>query len=444
MDIIVSKFGGTSMGNAQSIGRVVDIIQKQAKPSVVVVSAANGITDQLLILGFMASRGEKWEEIFKTTIQDRHQGITEELKIDLDLNNKNIEIKNILQGISLLQEMSSSSSDHLSSFGERISSLILWKALEKIGIKTSQFDTRELIMTDDNYTEANVDFVKTNKLIQENLLSLLQQGQIVVLTGFIGQSNQGKYSTFGRGGSDFTGAVVAAALGAQELQIWTDVDGICSTNPRLVKGAQVIPELSFAEASELAYFGAKVLCPKTIAPAIKGNIPIRILNTFNPQANSTLITEKSQPGLKAITFKSEVVIMTIRSGKMLEAHGFLARIFNLFAKHRVVVDVLATSETSLSLTINVYPPEKLIQELSEFSEVYCIPHQAIVCLVGDQLFKNNNILSNLFICLQNYSVKMISQGASERNITFLVNQNEVEEIVKKVYEKLFVKLDARS
>ncbi|MBI3458896.1 aspartate kinase, partial [Candidatus Azambacteria bacterium] len=292
--------------------------------------------------------------------------------------------------------------------------------------------------TDDDYGQANVNFLKTNKIIIEQLNPLIEQGLTIVLTGFIGQSNQGKYSTFGRGGSDFTGAVVAAALSAQELQIWTDVDGICSSNPRLIKEAQVIPELSFAEASELAYFGAKVLYPKTIAPVIKENIPIRVLNTFNPPASGTLIKQVSSPGLKAITFKSEVIIMTIRSVKMLEAHGFLARIFNLFAKHKVIVDVLATSEVSLSLTVNVTPPEKLIQELSEFSEVGLIPHQAIVCLVGDQLFKTKTILNNLFTCLQDYPVKMISQGASERNITFLVNQNEVEEIVKKIYQKLFV------
>ena len=440
MDIIVSKFGGTSMGNAQSIRRVVEIIQKQSQPSVVVVSAVHKITDQLLNLGYLAVKGENWEETLKTMVQDRHQEIIDELKIDLDLSDKNREIKNILQGISLLQEMSSPSSDHLSSFGERISSLILSQTLKKMGIQTHRFDTRELIMTDDDYGQANVDFFKTNKLIQENLLPLIEQGQTVVLTGFIGQSSQGKYSTLGRGGSDFTGAIVAAALGAQELDIWTDVDGICSTNPHLIRQAQVIPELSFAEAGELAYFGAKVLYPKTIAPVIKENIPIRVLNTFNPQASGTLIKQASHPGLKAITFKSEVVIMTIRSGKMLEAHGFLARIFNLFAKHRVAVDVLATSEISLSLTINIYPSEKLIQELSEFSEVCFIPHQSIVCLVGDQLFNDKNILSNLFTCLQDYPVKMISQGASERNITFLVNQSEVEEIVKKVYQKLFTSI----
>lgn len=438
MNVVVAKFGGTSMGNAQAITRVAEILKGQGEPVVAVVSAVAGVTDQLLKLGQMALRNEDWQGEFGSFCS-RHQEIIKNLAVDLDTAPFYSELEKLLRGISLVGEISLSKADHLMSFGERISSLMLYQKLKALGLRAERIDTKELIMTDNHYTEANVNFQKTNTLIEERVKPLLEDGRLVVLTGFIGQSADGNYSTLGRGGSDFTGAIAAAALGARELQIWTDVDGIYSSDPKLIREAKVVPRLSFGEAGELAYFGAKVLHPKTVLPTIKKNIPVRILNTFNPEAAGTLITpEGDKPGLKAVAWKRGATIINVYSTRMLAAHGFLARIFSVFALHEIAVDVLTTSEISVSLTVDVKLPAELIRELSEFSEVSIVPDQAIICLVGEGLADIKGILGNLFLCLQDHRIRMVSQGASERNITFLVHQDEAETVVKKVFYKFLI------
>ncbi len=265
----------------------------------------------------------------------------------------------------------------------------------------------------------------------------MREGAIPVITGFVAQAENGHYITLGRGGSDYTGAIVGAGLMASEVQIWTDVDGILNTDPRLVPEAKVLTQVSFQEAGELAYFGAKVLHPKTIKPAIEKNIPVRILNTFNVSAPGTLITNEEEESLKAVTYKKNISIINICSAGMLEARGFLAKIFEVFAKHKVSVDVVSTSEVSVSLTVDNNFADIVVEELSAFASVNVYKGMAIVCLVGGGIITNSGVLSELFGAVSEHNVMMVSQGASKRNITFLVKEEEAQEVVKKVFNKFF-------
>ncbi|KKU79806.1 MAG: Aspartokinase [Candidatus Peregrinibacteria bacterium GW2011_GWA2_47_7] len=436
MNLIVAKFGGTSMGSAEAITGVANILKNLDCPRVAVVSAVSGITDMLIGLGALTVKQSDWREEF-VRFQSRHEDIIKNLDVAVDLKSFYDELERLLNGIALLQELSPSVKDHLVSFGERMSSVILAEFLKTRGIIAERIDAKELVMTDNNYTEANVRFEETNACVERRLRPLLDKGIVPVLTGFIGKSAEGKYATLGRGGSDYSGAIIAAALGAQELHIWTDVDGIYSSDPRVIKGATVIEKLSFDEAAELAYFGAKVLHPKTIHPAIKEGIPVRVLNTFRPTAKGTLIVDEESRELKSVTWRKGVTVVNICSTRMLGPYGFLAKIFDLFAQHHVAIDVLATSEVSVSLTIDSEPPQILLDQLSEFSTVTVEPHFAIVCLVGGGIKDMKDVLGRLFTAVSAYPVKMVSQGASKRNITFLVEESVVAEVGKKVFHEFF-------
>ena len=241
----------------------------------------------------------------------------------------------------------------------------------------------------------------------------------------------------GRGGSDYSGALIAYALDAKELQIWTDVDGIFNTDPRIVPEAKVLDQVSFNEASELAYFGAKVIHPKTIKPAIEKNIPVKVLNTFNPSAKGTLITIEVSESLKAVSFKKGISIINICSAGMLLSYGFLSKIFKIFANKGVIVDVIATSEVSVSLTVENGDYLKVKEDLSKFANVSIYENMAIICIVGEGIKFKRGIISELFGAIKDHNINMVSIGASQRNITFLVQESEAIDVVKKVYKKFF-------
>lgn len=440
----VKKFGGTSMGSADAISKVAEIVMGERNRQVVaVVSATSGTTDKLIALGEAALGGEQktsapflWEDILNSLIE-KHEKIVADLGLNLSFQNFWDEMKKLAQGINLLGELSLSARDKLMSFGERISSQILAALLAARGVEAVAVDAYELVFTDNNFGEGNVNFEKTNTAIGEKIGALLEDGVVPVITGFIGQSESGHYITLGRGGSDYSGAIVAGALNASELQIWTDVDGIFNTDPRLVPEAKVLPRVSFNEAGELAYFGAKVLHPKTIKPAITKNIPVKILNTFNPSAVGTLITNEEEESLKSVTYKKNISIVNICSAGMLEARGFLAKIFEVFKRHGVSVDVVSTSEVSVSVTVDNGEADRVVEELSEFAAVNVQKGMAIVCLVGGGIVSNKAVLGELFSAVSEHDVSMVSQGASKRNITFLVKENEAPDVVKKVFNKFF-------
>jgi aspartate kinase len=432
----VAKFGGTSMGTAESITAVAEIIEQMAGEKAVVVSATSGTTDKLIEMGALALNENGWEKLLEE-LEEKHQSICEDLKIEIDLSECWESLKKLVHGISLLGELSIQSKDRLQTFGERISSKILATYLKSRNNKSEAFDAFDLIFTDDNYGAGNVDFEKTDKVIKEKLLTLIESGVIPVITGFVAQSLSGEYITLGRGGSDYTGAIIASALSADELQIWTDVDGIYQADPRLVKEAKVLESLSFAEAGELAYFGAKVLHPKTIKPALAANIPVRILNTFNPGAVGTVIKNEEEESIKSVTYKKGVSVINICSAGMLEARGFLARLFEVFAKNEISVDVVATSEVSVSLTVNCEVEEDLIKDLEEFASVEIFEKMAIICLVGGELKSNKKVLGRLFGAVGDHDIQMVSEGASKRNITFVVPEDQAQDVVKKVFNEFF-------
>ncbi len=424
------------MGSAAAITNVAEIMENMTGESVAVVSATSGTTDQLIELGERALKGENFEELLSTIIQ-KHENIVKELNISVDLKLFWDDISKLVQGVNLIKELSLAARDRLISFGERISVHLLAGLLEKRGVKARAMDAYDFIFTDNNFSEGNVNFEKTNMMVAEVVDGALREGAIPVITGFVAQAENGHYITLGRGGSDYTGAIVGAGLMASEVQIWTDVDGILNTDPRLVPEAKVLTQVSFQEAGELAYFGAKVLHPKTIKPAIEKNIPVRILNTFNVSAPGTLITNEEEESLKAVTYKKNISIINICSAGMLEARGFLAKIFEVFAKHKVSVDVVSTSEVSVSLTVDNNFADIVVEELSAFASVNVYKGMAIVCLVGGGIITNSGVLSELFGAVSEHNVMMVSQGASKRNITFLVKEEEAQEVVKKVFNKFF-------
>ena len=436
MNLITAKFGGTSMGTAESLKQVAEILISMQSKKVAVVSATSGTTDQLISLGEKAFAGESWQEQFNQLVK-KHADIIAELNIELDLSESWTDLEKLLAGTEMIGELSLSAKDRLIGFGERISSKILATLLNKMNVKAEAFDAYNFIFTDNNFSEGNVDFNKSYSSIKASLESAIENGTIPVVTGFVAQAENGHYITLGRGGSDYTAAIVAAALEAEELQIWTDVDGILSTDPRLVPEAKVLEKLSFNEAGELAYFGAKVLHPKTIKPALEKNIPVRILNTFNVSAPGTLIVNEAEESLKSVTYKKGISVVNICSAGMLLARGFLAKIFHVFEKNGVSVDVVSTSEVSVSLTVDSKLPDGLIEALSEFATVSVQEKMAIVCLVGEGIKSNTKVLGDLFSAIAAHDVSMVSQGASKRNITFLVSEEEAPEVVKKTFNTFF-------
>jgi aspartate kinase len=436
MKTTVLKFGGTSMGSGESIAQVAQILKKQKGDKVAVVSAVSGVTDKLIELGKLAHENGNWEKALQS-LEEKHDEIVRELGVELNLSPFFRDIKNLLKGISLIKELSASARDCILTFGEILSSHILAATLNKNGVKAQAVDAYEIIFTDDNFGEGNIDFKKSDKKICEVLEPILEEGILPVVTGFIGQSKSGQYITIGRGGSDYTAAIVGAALGSGEVQIWTDVDGIFSADPRYIPKATVLKSLSFPEASELAYFGAKVLHPKTIKPAVAKDIPVKVLNTFNPSAPGTLISNEEIESLKSVSHRKGVSIINICSTGMLDAHGFMAKIFEVFARNKIVVDVVSTSEVSVSVTVNNGDAKKVIKELEEFSTVSVYENMAIVCLVGEGIKSDTRVLGKLFSSLEDYEVSMVSQGASQRNITFLVKEAEVSEVTKKVFDTFF-------
>ncbi len=437
-DLIVLKFGGTSMGTAEAMRKASAIVRAVDGEAVVVVSAVSGTTDALIALGELALSGGRWQGALDR-LMARHATIVVELGMSLDLSEFWAEIERICQGVEMLGELSPATKDRLHGFGERMSATIFAELLVADGARAQATDAFRLIATDDQFGSAGVDFATTSARAAAILSPMLSESAIPVVTGFIGQSASGKYSTLGRGGSDYSAAIVAAALDAAELQIWTDVDGMFTADPNVISSATALPHLSYLEAGELAYFGAKVVHPKTIVPAIEKGIPVRVLNTFNPEASGTLITSEARPSIKSVTSKKKgITVISVVSLGMLGAHGFLARIFETFARHEVVVDVVSTSEVSVSVTVDRAVPQGLLDDLRAFATVEVEPGMAIVCIVGDGIRTQPDVLARLFAAVGSIPVSMVSQGASKRSITFVVAETDANEAVRRVFEAFFL------
>lgn len=423
------------MGTAKAIRQVAAIIQKNTKRKIVVVSAMSKVTNKLVEIGELAKSGKNWNTLF-LELKKRHYDVIRDLNIKLDLSLYFCDLQSFLKGLAIIKELSPRSRDYILSFGERLSSEILTAVLIKHGAAI-RIDAREIIKTDSTFCAACLLRDKTRTAIAKKLIPLLTPATTVVVTGFIGANENGDYTTFTRGGSDYTAAILANLLNAQLLEIWTDVNGIMDADPHIITNAKTIPYLGYKEAAELSYFGAKVLHPQTIEPAVQKNIPVKVLNTFNHKNPGTTISVKTNKNAKSITIKKGATIISIYSTAMLEAKGFLTKIFSIFEKHNLAIDVVSTSEVSVSVTIDCQPTSHLLNELRQFANIEISDKKTVICLVGEGINEIIGLPAKLFSATAGYIVAMISQGASPRSITLVVDEADEKIIMKNIYNQFF-------
>jgi aspartate kinase len=452
--MIVCKFGGTSVQDAEAMTRVAEIVgARRTKQPVVVASAMGKTTNHLLEAAKIAAKGKRQEALdLLAKVKEKHikeaqkMGIAvSEDRVSETLNAYFKEMRDLVKGLAALGELTPRITDAMASYGERLSTAILTQVLENSGIPAQLMDARECIITDDSYMRAVPLFDLTDAAIVEQLRPVIKAGKVPVFQGFIGRTRSGITTTIGRGGSDYSAAIVGAALDAEDIQIWTDVDGIMTTDPRMVKEARRIKAISFDEAAELAYFGAKVLHPATIIPAVRKKIPVHVLNSYKPEQDGTLITEEAPPcenPVKAIAFKNGITVVHVASTRMLMAYGFLKKIFEIFDHYQVPVDVVATSEVSVSLTVDETSELwDIVTDLKKIGEVQVDGSKSIVCCVGDNLRNIPGVPHTVFSALQDVKVQMISQGASAVNITFVIDQDRLPEAVRSLHDAFFRKVD---
>lgn len=458
--MVVMKFGGTSVADRTAIERLIGIVRaaRQAEAQreggdprgpVVVVSALSGVTDRLLGVAAQAGAGDA-EGVRHSIAELRQRHITvSEVVTDQalrrsvldDIDRKCAELERIGAALAVLREVSPRWMDTIAATGEILSSRIIAAALASQGLSSGWVDARLAVVTDHEHQAAAPQLPETTTALMTHMDPLLVSGRIPVTGGFVGATRDGITTTLGRGGSDYSAAIVGACLGADEIQIWTDVDGMLTSDPRIVRDPQVVPHISFAEASELAYFGAKVLHPATIQPAVARNIPVRILNSHRPNARGTLITAERPPSdrpLTAVASKKGVTVVDITSTRMLMAHGFLSRLFAVFERHRTPVDVVTTSEVSVSVTVDdTRHLPAIVDDLSGFAEVSCEGEMAIVCAVGDGLQQDPSLAARVLSSLGDVSIRLVSQAASRRNVTFVIREAEVPVALARMHETFF-------
>jgi aspartate kinase len=454
--MIICKFGGTSVQDAEALERVAGIVRQRLKEKPVVVASAMGkTTNGLLQAAEIAAAGREQEALdLLGRLREKHLHEVEQLglgaarqKLLSIIDSHFKEIGNIVTGLAILGELTPRSMDAIASYGERLSTAIIAGLFECRGVPAQYMDARELVITDDQFTRAAPLFDLTDPAIRQQVLPVVKSGRVPVVQGFIGSTRNGITTTIGRGGSDYSAAIIGAALEAYDIQIWTDVDGIMTSDPRVVPEAHRVRVISFDEAAELAYFGARVLHPATILPAVQKKIPVHVLNSYKPDQEGTLITDEAPPcenPVKSIAFKKGITIINITSQRMLMAHGFLKKIFEIFDYYKVPVDVVSTSEVSVSLTLD--DTSKLwdvVTELKKIAEVNVEGGKAIVCCVGDSLRSTAGVPHLVFSALPDVTVHMISQGASAINVTFVIDEDRLSRVIRGLHDVFFQKVDPR-
>ncbi|MFH1453002.1 MAG: aspartate kinase [Armatimonadota bacterium] len=443
--MIIMKFGGSSIKDSRRIIHISEIIKDNLSKKPVVVLSAMGDTTDLLIKSGEKALHERKVDIKE--IEELHKTTARELGIPLKGINRILsELKELLSGISLIKELSKRTKDLLVSFGERLSIRIISSYFEKTGIKSKCFDSWDLGIITTSEFQNSSPLPESLKNLQKNLGDLKKKYTYTpFITGFIGKDKKGNITTFGRGGSDLTASLIGAALSVKEVQVWKDVDGLMSTDPKTVPGAKPVNEISFEEASELAYFGAKILHPRSIIPAMEKNIPVRVKNSYNPEHPGTVIKKKitSNKLVKVITSQRHITLIDIVSTRMLGLHGFLEKVFHLFAKYEISVDMIASSEISISLTLNKEQNlskklDKLTKELEEIANVSVSTNKAMVTVICD-VKKSSKILEKVFDVLlkKKINVQMISQGSSKVNISFIFNDKELKKALTELHKAFF-------
>ncbi len=451
--MIVMKFGGSSVESAAAIERVAGIVRaREQRRPVVVVSAMGKTTNKLLAIAAAAIEGKRHEYIGQLhDLRDFHSRearlvvpLAQRAELDRTLDEHFQELTELVKGLAVLGELTPRSIDAISSYGERLSSYIVTLAFRHFGMKTEHVDSRRVIITDRRHTQAAPNYPETYARLQATVVPLAERG-VVVMGGFIGSTEGGVTTTLGRGGSDFTASIVGAGVNAEEIQIWTDVDGMLTADPTILPGGHRVKTISFAEAAELAYFGAKVLHPATVVPAIERNIPVLILNSRRPEVPGTRIISETvacDNVVKSIACKRKITVVNIHATRMLMAHGFLHRIFEVFDRYETAVDMVSTSEVSVSLTIdNTRNADAILKDLREFAEAGVEHNQAIVCLVGENIRFTPGVARRVFNSMDGINIRMISQGASLLNISFVVAESDLHRTVAALHEEFFARLD---
>lgn len=447
-NITVAKFGGTSVANFEAMQRCAHIIKNSPENRLVIVSASAGVTNYLVRLSQKDVPQLEQEDII-ANIKAIQLNITKHLANDVEiaLNNEISELLTTLTALALQQSITYSGrlSDHILSFGEQLSSRIFAKVLQQEGINGAYFDVKQVMKTNSLYGKAVVDIQQLQSACSSALVPLLAK-QVSVTQGFIGQDSLGETTTLGRGGSDYSAALLAEAIGASRLAIWTDVVGIFTTDPRITDKARAIKEISFGEAAEMATFGAKILHPATLIPAMRQNIPVFVGSSKEPEKGGTQIQKKvsSSPTYRSIALRREQTLVTVKSPAMLHASGFLAKVFTILAKHELSVDLITTSEISVALTFDnpsgstqALITSSVVDELEQLCEVTVEHDLSLVAVIGNGLNAAKGIGQNIFQTIDDINVRLICHGASANNLCFLVNEKDANNVVERLHNSLF-------
>ncbi|MCZ2366494.1 lysine-sensitive aspartokinase 3 [Vibrio diabolicus] len=445
----VAKFGGTSVANFEAMSRCATIIENNPNTRLVVSSACSGVTNLLVELANGVQEQTHRTELLQN-LANIHDAILTQLE---DSTKTAAEVYGILDTVTSLAEAASIQAsakltDHLVACGELMSTHILTQLMCERGIQAVRFDIRDVLRTDDNFGRAEPNIEAISTLAQDKLVPLCQQS-VVVTQGFIGSDEAGNTTTLGRGGSDYSAALIAESVKAAGLEIWTDVPGIYTTDPRIAPKASPIPEISFSEASEMANFGAKILHPSTLVPALRHDIPVFVGSSKEPEKGGTWIRHQveSSPLFRALALRCNQTMVTLRSANMFHAYGFLAKVFEILAKHKISVDLITTSEISVSLTLDQTDtsggapqlPQAVREELEELCKVEVEHDLCLVALIGNNMSESKGYAKQVFGTLEDFNLRMICYGASPHNLCFLVHESVSKQAIQKLHTELFEK-----
>ncbi|AYO10541.1 lysine-sensitive aspartokinase 3 [Vibrio campbellii] len=443
----VAKFGGTSVANFEAMSRCSTIIEDNPNTRLVVSSACSGVTNLLVELANGVQDQEHRAEVLQK-LAGIHESILSQLE---DATEAAAEVYSILDTVTSLAEAASIQAstkltDHLVACGELMSTHILAQLMRERGVNAVRFDIRDVLKTDGNFGRAEPNVETISLLAQEKLVPLCQE-YVVITQGFIGSDKEGNTTTLGRGGSDYSAALIAEGVKAAGLEIWTDVPGIYTTDPRIASKAAPIPEISFSEASEMANFGAKILHPSTLVPALRHDIPVFVGSSKEPEKGGTWIRHQveSSPLFRALALRCNQTMVTLRSANMFHAYGFLAKVFEILAKHKISVDLITTSEISVSLTLDQTDtsggapqlPQAAREELEELCKVEVEHDLCLVALIGNNMSESKGYAKQVFGTLEDFNLRMICYGASPHNLCFLVHESVSRQAIQKLHTELF-------
>ena len=449
--MIVMKFGGTSVANFEAITRTIFIVGgKLDQKPVVVVSALSKVTDLLYRISDAAvSKDSNLTKELLAELRQRHLSLACELLEQNPVQKESAVVKvnaicdqldALANAVCAVGELSDRNKAIIISNGELLSSTIICFAMNAKGIRTNWIDARRMMVTNDDYLKGEPIESEIVERVPGMIAEAYQGMDAVITQGFIATNLKGEQTVLGRGGSDYSASLIGMAVDAERIEIWTDVDGVRTADPRYVQNTKYLEKISFEEAAEMAHFGAKVLHPLTIEPAVKKNIPIYVLNSTNPSGKGTAIlrNEFIEDGVKSVSFKENIRVINIFSMRMINTSGFLRRVFEIFSENKVSVDLISTSEANISVTVDASQKiDRVVAELSEFAEVIVDEDKAQVSVIGKNIVRLNGMLKRTFAPLKRTNVYMISQGASFVNISFVVDREELNEVVQDLHDHLF-------